>query len=141
MKLVYIAILIATFTFATVAVANLKPVEALEVSEEVVEVSEANIAAFVHCWNLKAYVNESLVRFYDTTSSRGVRFLTIVNVDVTFTDEEYLDEFVQFIKEISFDWHEVSNIWIVHIFDSEGKMTLATDEDGEIRIIGDGKSV
>ncbi len=133
-----IVLLFATFVFASTVVVNKKPVKQVE---EVRVVDEAGIATFVHCWNIKAYVNNSLVRFYDTTSSGGVRFLTIVNVDVDFTDAGDLDEHIQFLKDISTDWHEVSNIWIVHIFDSEGKYILATDENGEVKIIGDGKPV
>lgn len=92
---------------------------------------EEEIAAYLHGWNLSAYINQSMVSFHSNKNSEGEYIFTAVNVDVT----GYEDEYIELLAILSKEWFDITDSRIVHFINSDGIVFMWTNNQGIVQTL------
>lgn len=93
---------------------------------------EERTAIYTHHWNMAAYCEGSLIRFYSRCKD-NLYWLVIVNIDVDLNDEESVKEHELIIKDISEDWFKLTESRIVDTYSYKDLgLILWVDKDGEV---------
>ncbi len=93
------------------------------------------VKKFVHIWNMGAYENQSMIRFYANINEDGDYVFTAVNVEVNFDNPDEIAVHKELVEDLAHDWFILTGSKLVRLVNSEGIITFWCDKEGIFHIL------